>query len=60
MKNNERAKEMCEDCGKVFMATKNEFFCPACRKRRLSDAAKKRNLSEIGHKSRKKNKEETK
>lgn len=36
------AKEICEDCGKLFEAGKQAFFCPACRKKRQSEAARKR------------------
>jgi len=53
MRKNGLAKEMCQDCGKVFMGGPNAFFCPACKKRRLSESAKKRNLNKIGQESRK-------
>ena len=42
------AKEICEDCGKVFDAGPFTFYCKACRSRRLSEAAKRRNLGQIG------------
>lgn len=42
-------KEICVDCDKVFYGGKKSFFCPDCRKRRLSEAAKKRNLNKIGN-----------
>lgn len=42
------AKEICEDCGRVFEAGPSAFICPTCRKRRLSESAKKRNLSKLG------------
>lgn len=35
------AKEMCEDCGKVFLAGKYAFLCPECRKKRQSNGGKK-------------------
>ena len=41
-------KEICVDCDKVFYGGKKSFFCPDCRKRRLGEAAKKRNLNKIG------------
>ncbi len=34
-------KEICEDCGKVFEAGPKAFLCPPCRRRRLSEQAKK-------------------
>lgn len=42
------AKEICEDCGKVFDAGPFTFYCKECRTRRLSEAAKRRNLGQIG------------
>lgn len=33
-------RELCQDCGKVFLGGANAFFCPKCRKLRLSEAAK--------------------
>lgn len=41
------AKEICEDCGKLF-ETKNGFLCPDCRKKRLSRYAKERKLNRLG------------
>lgn len=41
------AKEICEDCGKLF-ETKNGFYCPECRKKRTSAAAKRNNLNQLG------------
>lgn len=44
--------EICQDCGKTFMAGPNAFFCPECRKARVAaaarESAKKRNLGKIG------------
>lgn len=42
-------KVICEDCSTVFEAKVSAFLCPDCRKRRYSEAAKRRNLSELGH-----------
>lgn len=42
------AKEICEDCEKVFDGGPRAHICPACRRRRLSESAKRRNLSKIG------------
>lgn len=39
------AKEICEDCGKIFMAGKYQFLCPDCRKKRQRNGGK--NSSEI-------------
>ena len=41
-------KEICEDCVKLFMAGKDAYLCPKCRKNRLSEYAKHRKLSELG------------
>ena len=43
------AKELCEDCGKVFEGSKWAHFCPECRKNRQSESAKKRNLNKLGN-----------
>ena len=51
------AKEICADCGKVFDGGAHQFFCLECRKRRLSEAAKIRNLSKLGHDARRKKRE---
>ena len=48
------AKEICEGCGKVFVGGQYAFFCPECRRRRQSEAAKRRNLSRIGVEARRK------
>lgn len=42
------ANEICEDCGKVYDAGPFTFYCKECRSRRLSVAAKRRNLGQIG------------
>lgn len=47
-----KAKEMCEDCGKVFLAGKREFLCPQCKRNRLRKYAKDRKLNEIGNNAR--------
>ena len=43
------AKEICLSCGKLFNGGKKAFFCSACRKKRLSESAKKRNLNKLGN-----------
>lgn len=50
--NKYKTLEMCQDCEKTFYAGPNQFLCPKCRKRRLSEFAKKRGLNKIGGKSR--------
>ena len=45
------AKEICEDCGKVYEAGRYTFLFPDCRKKRLSESAKRRKLNEIGNKA---------
>lgn len=51
-------KEMCCECGKVFNAGPNAFLCQKCRKRRLSEQAKARGLSKIGHEAKSKKRRE--
>lgn len=46
------AKEICQDCGKIFEAGRYTFLCPECRRRRQKDTARRINLGEIGRKSR--------
>lgn len=43
------APTICEDCEKVFQGGPYTFFCPKCRKKRLREAAKKRNLNKLGN-----------
>lgn len=40
---------ICEECEKVFRGGPYSYFCPECRKRRLSENAKKRNLNKLGY-----------
>ena len=35
------AKEICQDCGKIFIGGPKAFLCPECRKKRV-EAGKKR------------------
>lgn len=39
---------ICENCEKFFYGGPYSHFCPKCRKKRLSDAAKRRNLNKLG------------
>lgn len=41
------AKEICEDCGKLFEAGPRAFLCPRCRKARLRKYAKLRKLKSL-------------
>lgn len=52
-----KAPVICEECETVFLGGVNAYLCPACRKKRLSDLAKKRNLSGIGRAAQRKKKE---
>lgn len=45
----EKAKEICEDCGKVFDGGPYSYFCPDCRRKRLRESAKRRGLNKIGN-----------
>ena len=50
------AKEICQDCEKLFNPKSNKaFICPTCHRKRLSQYAKERNLSKLGHEARGKN-----
>jgi Zn finger protein HypA/HybF involved in hydrogenase expression len=49
-----QAPVICERCEKVFMGGANAFICPACRKKAVSESAKKRNLNRIGIEARRK------
>ena len=49
------AKEICQDCEKLFNPKSNKaFICPDCHRKRLSRYAKERNLSKLGHEAREK------
>ena len=43
------AIEICEDCGKTFDGGPKAFLCRSCRRKRLSECAKKRNLNKLGN-----------
>ena len=49
-----QALVICERCEKVFMGGAHAFICPACRKKAVSESAKKRNLNRIGIEARRK------
>lgn len=44
-----KAPVICEDCEKVFLGGPRSHFCPKCRQKRLSAAAKRRNLNKLGN-----------
>jgi len=52
-----KAPVICEECKRVFYGGVNAYFCPDCRKKKLSELAKKRNLSGIGRAAQRKKKE---
>lgn len=39
-------KEICQECGKVFRAGPNAFFCPECRKEKQRAAVRRARLKE--------------
>jgi Zn finger protein HypA/HybF involved in hydrogenase expression len=49
-----KAPTICEYCEKVFMGGEKAFICPKCRKKALSERAKKINLSKMGNEARRK------
>lgn len=51
-------KEICQMCGEVYLGGPHSFYCQACRKRILSESAKKRNLNRIGIEAKRNRKEE--
>ncbi len=53
-----KAPVICEYCEKVFMGGEHAFICPKCRKKIVSDNAKKRNLSKLGVEARRKRSEQ--
>lgn len=58
MKNEvKKAPVICEGCERVFYGGVNAYFCPECRKKKLSELAKKRDLSGIGRAAQRKKKE---
>ena len=46
------AKEICQDCGKVFEAGRYSFICPECRKKMQSENAKRIDLGGLGRRAR--------
>ena len=42
-------KIVCDDCGRFFEGSRSARFCPECRRRRQSEATKKRGLNKIGN-----------
>lgn len=54
MKQSKKYREICVECGAVFLGGPNAFLCPACRKKRIAAAARRRHLSHTGNEARKK------
>ena len=49
-----KAKEICQDCGKVFLGGPKAFFCPDCIKRRQRAVGRSLGLSRLGVEARRK------
>ena len=43
------AKEICDDCEKVYEGGPYSNYCPDCLRARLSKTAKRRNLNRLGN-----------
>lgn len=44
------AKEICQDCERIFEPKSSKgMICPSCHRKRLSEAAKARNLNKLGN-----------
>jgi hypothetical protein len=52
-----KAPVICEECETVFLGGVNAYICPACRKKRASENAKRRGLSALGRAAQRKKKE---
>lgn len=44
------AKEICQDCEKIFEGGKNALLCPKCRKKRVEIGKKKSREKKRGQK----------
>ena len=54
------AKEICQDCEKIFEGGPHAFLCEKCRKKRISNAMKKYHKKKAVEKEKNKNPEATK
>ena len=43
-----KALEICERCGKIELMGVFQFYCTECRKKILSEEAKRRGLNKLG------------
>ena len=44
------AKEICQDCERIFEPKSSKgMICQSCHRKRLSEAAKARNLNKLGN-----------
>lgn len=43
------AKEICQDCGRIFEGGPHAFLCPECRKKRVEAGKKKAGLRKAEH-----------
>ena len=39
---------ICSDCEKTYTGGPKSFYCPACRRKRLREAARSRGLNKLG------------
>lgn len=46
------AREICQDCGKVFMGGPRAFLCKDCRKKRVADGKRRAKEKEDNGKER--------
>ena len=44
-------RDICDDCGLFYESMGHSHYCPECRKRRQSEAAKARKQGDIGRKA---------
>lgn len=47
------AREICQDCEKIFIGGPNAFLCPECRKKRIREGQKRRRENESKHRTQK-------
>lgn len=52
MPKTEKVKTICVRCESVFLGGPSANYCPKCIKSIQSESAKRRNLSQLGHKAR--------